>query len=399
MRSLFGRTDIDVEAVRTAVGRVVDPEIHRPLAELGMLDRVDADRSGQVVIRALLTTAGCPMQAELRSAIETAARSVPGVWAVEVVFTAMAQSQRTQLARSLRDPGGGVRGTGSSTCVFAVASGKGGVGKSAVTANLAAAFAAQGRTVGILDADVWGYSMPQLFGVRRPPVALNGMMMPIQTHGVRLMSTGFFVQDEEPVVWRGPMLHKALEQFLDDVYWGNLDILFIDLPPGTGDITLSLVELVPNSALILVSTPQLAAHTVAARAARMAKDARVEVAGVVENMSAAVCGGCGDTTPVFGSGGGARLAQLLDVPLLGEIPLDLALRKSGDNGVPVVISDPHAPSAHAIQQIAARLPVTRPSIIGRSLPLHPGPVSQPHIRDEDRSNAGRSSVGSRVGRG
>ena len=284
----------------------------------------------------------------------------------------MSENERMALAVRLRGdiPEGGHRfGPDSSTQVYAVASGKGGVGKSTVTANLAIALAEQGKRVGILDADVWGYSIPHLFGVRRAPVALKGLMLPIEAHGVSLMSVGFFVTDEEPVVWRGPMLHKALAQFLTDVHWGELDVLLIDLPPGTGDITMSLLELVPDAALIAVTTPQPAAQTVAERVGRMARNARMPVAGVVENMSALVCGSCHESTALFGSGGGDRLAESIAAPLLGRVPLDIELREAGDAGVPAMISAPQSHSAKELRRIAAALPVVRRSLVGRSLPL------------------------------
>jgi ATP-binding protein involved in chromosome partitioning len=253
--------------------------------------------------------------------------------------------------------------------IYAVASGKGGVGKSSVTANLAVALADQGLAVGLLDADVWGYSVPHLFGTHRAPVALSGIMFPVEAHGVRLMSTGFLVPEDEPVIWRGPMLHKALEQFLADVHWGDLDVLLLDLPPGTGDITLSLLELVPTAALLAVTTPQPAARTVASRVGRMAKDARMPIAGVVENMSSAVCEACGHGTALFGSGGGQQLADELGAPLLAQVPLDVALRIAGDDGVPVVRRDPTAPSAQVLRQLAADLPTVRRSLVGVPLPL------------------------------
>jgi ATP-binding protein involved in chromosome partitioning len=243
--------------------------------------------------------------------------------------------------------------------VYAVASGKGGVGKSTVTANLAVALAASGKRVGVLDADVWGYSIPGLFGVCENPRVVDGRMVPLRAHGVALMSVGFLVPEGAPVMWRGPMLHKALEQFLLDVAWGELDVLLLDLPPGTGDIQLSLLELLPSAALLAVTTPQPAAQAVAARVVTMARDAGLSIAGVVENM----------TGELFGSGGGARLAEAAGVPLLGQVPLDRAARLAGDGGIPVVLRDPDAASAVALAGMAARLPVVRPSLVRRPLPL------------------------------
>lgn len=371
--SLFSRdrVDVDVDAVRRAVGAVRDPELHLTLAEAGMLGDVQAGRDGGVVATVRLTTPTCPMRQQLTDEVGTAADTVAGVTGVEVRFEAMTDGERMRLSAQLR--GGrevGHRfGPGSQTRVYAVASGKGGVGKSTVTANLAVALAEQGKRVGVLDADVWGWSIPQLFGVRRPPVALKGLMLPLQAHGVALMSVGFLVEGDEPVVWRGPMLHKAIEQFLGDVHWGELDVLLIDLPPGTGDVALTLLELLPDAALLAVTTPQVAAQTVAARAGRMARDARMPVAGVIENMSTLVCSSCDARTPLFGEGGGARLAADLDTTLLGRVPLDLPLRTAGDLGVPAVVASPTAPSVVELRRIAAGLPVVRRSLVGRSLPL------------------------------
>jgi len=374
--TLIGRRSsapgVDVEAVHAAVATVEDPELHLSLDQAGMLGEVAVGRDGVVRVMLRLTTPSCPLKETLASGVTAAAGAVAGVTRVDVVFAAMSEGERVRLADRLR----GVRsGSGhpfdmaSSTQVYAVASGKGGVGKSSITANLAVALAQQGKRVGVLDADVWGYSIPQLFGVRRAPIALKGLMLPVQAHGVALMSVGFFVEDDEAVVWRGPMLHKAIEQFLADVHWGDLDVLLIDLPPGTGDVTLSLLELVPDAALVAVTTPQLAAQTVATRVGRMARDARMPVAGVVENMSSLVCATCGGSSPLFGSGGGARLATAIDAPLLGHVPLDLALREAGDDGVPAMVGAAHAASVREIRRIAAELPVVRRSLAGRSLPL------------------------------
>jgi ATP-binding protein involved in chromosome partitioning len=364
--------EVDLAAVTAALGAVEDPELRLPLTEAGMVGNLQVDRSGTVKVTITLTTPSCPMKDTLVRDVTAAVSAVAGVERVEISFGAMSDNERMALAARLRGdaPEGGHRfGLDSSTQVYAVASGKGGVGKSTVTANLAVALAEQGKRVGILDADVWGYSIPHLFGVRRAPVALKGLMLPVEAHGVSLMSVGFFVTDEEPVVWRGPMLHKALEQFLTDVHWGELDVLLIDLPPGTGDITMSLLELVPDAALIAVTTPQPAAQTVAERVGRMARNARMPVAGVVENMSALVCGSCNESTALFGSGGGDRLAQSIAAPLLGRVPLDIELREAGDAGVPAMISTPQSHSVQELWRIAAALPVVRRSLVGRSLPL------------------------------
>ena len=364
--------EVDLAAVHEALGTVIDPELHLPLPEAGMLGDVEIDRTGTVKVSVRLTTPACPMKETLGADVTAAVSQVAGVMRVEVSFAAMSENERMRLAARLRGdtPEGTHKfGLDSTTKVYAVASGKGGVGKSTVTANLAVALAQQGQRVGILDADVWGYSIPHLFGVRRAPIAIKGLMLPVEAHGVSLMSVGFFVADEEPVVWRGPMLHKALEQFLGDVHWGELDVLLIDLPPGTGDITMSLLELVPDAALIAVTTPQPAAQTVAERVGRMARNARMPVAGVIENMSALVCGSCHEPTALFGTGGGQRLAEAIDAPLLGQVPLDIELREGGDAGVPAMISHPEAHSVAELRRIAAELPVVRRSLVGRSLPL------------------------------
>ncbi len=363
---------VDLDAVHTALGRVEDPELRMPLADAGMVGSVELARNGLVRVCVRLTTVSCPMRERLVADVTAAVSGVPGVTRVEVDLDVMGESERLQLAGRLR--GGRVEGThpfgdGSTTRVYAVASGKGGVGKSSVTANLAVALAQQGQRVGVLDADVWGYSIPQLFGVRRSPVALKGLMLPVEAHGVSLMSVGFFVEEEEPVVWRGPMLHKALEQFLTDVHWGELDTLLLDLPPGTGDVTMTLLDLIPDAQLLAVTTPQLAAQTVAARVGRMARDARMPIAGVVENMSSLVCPSCAERTPLFGEGGGARLASTIGAPLLGQVPLDLPLRTSGDAGTPAMVAAPTAASVMELRRIAADLPVVRRSLVGRPLSL------------------------------
>jgi ATP-binding protein involved in chromosome partitioning len=362
--------DIDRAAVHAAVASVRDPELGLGLEDAGMLSEVSVSGSGTVRVEVRLTTPACPMKDRLSSDIQDALADIEGVSRVEVAFGSMSESEKLQLSGRLRgDRVGHPFGPDSSTQVYAVASGKGGVGKSTVTANLAAALAAQGKRVGVLDADVWGWSMPQLFGVRRAPIAIKGLMLPVEAYDVQVMSVGFFVSDEEPVIWRGPMLHKALEQFLGDVHWGELDVLLIDLPPGTGDIQISLLELVPDAQMLLVTTPQQTAVGVAERVGLMARNQRVPIAGVVENMSASVCSHCGQATSVFGSGGGARLAERLAVPLLGSIPLDEALVRSGDSGVPVVVAEPGAVSSVALLDIAADLPVVRRSLAGRPLPL------------------------------
>jgi ATP-binding protein involved in chromosome partitioning len=367
---LTTRPVVDTDAVKAAAGAVLDPELDQPLASLGMLGDVSIRHGRRVEIRVRLTTASCPLRGRIARDVTAAVNRVaPGVEPV-VTMHAMTEPERQETARRFLDARTTAGATGA-TSVVAIASGKGGVGKSSVAANLAVALAAQGKSVGLIDADVWGYSVPQLFGVTGPPVAMYETMLPVQAYGVRLMSLGFLVNEEEPIVWRGPLLHKALTQFVQDVHWGDLDLLLLDLPPGTGDVTLSVLELLPEASLLVVTTPQQAARTVASRVGAMARDASVPITGVVENMSGLVCGSCGEQTPLFGEGGGAELAEKLGTPLLGQIPLDIALRRAGDQGEPVVAAEPNAPSSRAFDEVARALrPVRRP-LLGRSLPLTP----------------------------
>lgn len=359
-----------IARARAAAGLVVDPVLGRALDELGMVSAVSEDRGG-LLVELALPTSEHPAGDELTAAVGAAVEDVLGrARRVRVTSTSMTPYRRVELAQHLRattPPLSG--GLGNRTRIYAVASGKGGVGKSTITANLAAARAAAGDRVGVLDADVWGHSIPHMFGVHANPLTVGDLMLPVRAHGVALMSVGFFVDPAEPVVWRGPMLHKALEQFLTDTYWGQLDVLFIDLPPGTGDIGLSLVELLPEAALLAVTTPGASAHTVAERVLTMAARDGMPIAGVVENMSAAVCAHCGEQSEVFGSGGGRRLADQAGVELLGRIPLDTSARVAGDDGVPVVLADPAAASARSMIDLGQRLPTVHRALRGRSLPL------------------------------
>ncbi len=344
--------------LREAVGGVADPFVGWTLDHLDLVEEATLHRHRAVVrLRVLLSDRG--YQERLRDAVEAAVRPLPDVRSLDLELVPLADGERANLARSLRERHVRPGAFGSHTRVYAVGSGKGGVGKSTVTANLAVALARAGQRVAVLDADVWGYSVPQLFGLQEAPVALKGLMLPPSAHGVSLMSIGFFVSPDEPVIWRGPMLQKALEQLLDDVYWGDPDVLLVDLPPGTGDVPLSVLELLPDAALLMVTTPQVAATSVAARIGRMALDSRMPLAGVVENM----------TGSVFGSGGGEQLARTLGTSLLGQVPLDEGLRRAGDDGVPLVAADPASASATALSAAAAALPVTRRSLAGRHLPL------------------------------
>lgn len=362
------REHVDPAALAAAVGAVRDPELHRPLAELRMVRDIKVGRDQRVRVRVALTTEDCPMQQRLAEDVRSAVSAVPGVRGADVDFTVMDEQQRREVSDTIA--GGRPRaGTPLAGAVYAVASGKGGVGKSSVAAGLAVELATQGKAVGLLDTDVWGYSVPQLFGVRRNPTVLGGMMLPVEAHGVRLMSTGFMVADDAPIVWRGPMLHKALQQFVNDVLWGPLDVLILDLPPGTGDVTLSVLELLPDAALLAVTTPQPAARSVASRVGVMAREVGMPVAGVIENMSQLVCPACGTGSALFGSGGGKQLAEELQVPLIAQVPLDMAMREAGDSGVPVVIGAPRSPSAVALKAAATTLRPARRSLAGRLLEL------------------------------
>jgi ATP-binding protein involved in chromosome partitioning len=332
------------EAVLEALGRVIDPELQRPVTELDMVRSVEID-GGQVVVTIALTVAGCPLRSSFEDQVRREVATLDGVEEVHLGFDVMTPEERQALTQKLR---GSVseRSKGlsldASTRVLAVCSGKGGVGKSTVTASLAVALSDQGDRVGILDADIYGHSIPHLLGISQKPIAVDKMIVPPVKNNLKLMSIGFFLDDNQPVMWRGPMLHRALEQFLSDVHWGELDVLVVDMPPGTGDVAISLGQLLPRAEVVVVTTPQPAAQEVAARAALMAQKTSMRLVGVVENMS-------GD---VFGSGGGDRLAQELGVPLLGRIPLDSALREAGDAGEPLVTPE--------IVAIAERVAELRP---------------------------------------
>lgn len=366
-------------AVRTALGRVIDPELRRPITELGMVENVTVDDGGAVVVQVLLTIAGCPLRDTITRDVETVVGELPGVSSVSVHLGVMTQAQRDALKERLRGPGA-KRGIpfnepGSLTRVLAVASGKGGVGKSSVTVNLAAAMAAQGLRVGIVDADVYGFSVPALMGITQSPTRVDEMILPPVAHGVKAISIGMFVTGNQPIAWRGPMLHRALEQFLQDVYFGDLDVLFLDLPPGTGDIAISVSQLLPDAELLIVTTPQAAAADVAERAGSMAVQTGQKVAGVIENMSWLELPS-GERMEIFGSGGGTELARRLtatvgyDVGLLGTIPLESALREGGDSGLPVVLRAGLS-SAEELKRIASALAHRPRGLSDRMLPVTP----------------------------
>ena len=369
------------DAVAAALATVDDPEIHRPITELGMVRSAEVGSDGSVRVHLLLTVAGCPLKDKLRADITAALAAVPGVTGVQIEFGVMSTEQRQELQSRLR--GGGAAEPvipfaqpGSRTRVYAVASGKGGVGKSSVTVNLAAALARQGLSVGVLDADIYGHSIPRMLGATGRPTQVEDMIMPPQAHGVRVISIGMFTAGNAAVVWRGPMLHRALQQFLADVFWGDLDVLLLDLPPGTGDVAISVAQLLPSAEILVVTTPQLAAAEVAERAGGIALQTHQRLVGVVENMSWLELP-TGDRMEVFGSGGGARVAESLttlvgaSVPLLGQIPLDTRVREAGDSGEPVVLSFPDTAAAKALISVAERLAVRRESLVGKPLSLRP----------------------------
>ncbi len=369
-----------LDAIRSALAGVNDPEIRRPITDLGMVQDVAVGADGAVAVTILLTVAACPLKDTLTRDVTAAVAAVPGVTDVRVTLGVMTDEQRAALRTQLR--GGAPEKEipfaqpGSLTRVYAVASGKGGVGKSSVTANLAAALAQQGLKVGVVDADIYGFSIPRMLGVTGTPTQVDDMILPPLAQDVKVISIGMFVPGNQPVVWRGPMLHRALNQFLADVFWGDLDILLLDLPPGTGDVAISVAQLVPNAEILVVTTPQAAAAEVAERAGSIAVQTRQRIAGVIENMSWLELAD-GTRQEIFGSGGGAQVAESLtrllgaEVPLLGQIPLDVTLREGADAGDPVVLGNPGGPAATALRGIARGLASRSRGLAGRSLGLRP----------------------------
>jgi len=349
------------DEIMRALGGVIDPELKRPVTELDMVRGVDID-GGDVRVTIALTVAGCPLRDSFQQQVAEVLRDVPGVDRVALDFDVMTPDERQALTTKLR---AGFQGRGQgltldvSTRVVAVCSGKGGVGKSTLTANLAVAISQTGKQVGILDADVYGHSIPHVLGIRQKPVLVDKMIVPPVKHDLKLMSIGFFLDDNQPVMWRGPMLHRALEQFLSDVHWGELDVLVVDMPPGTGDVAISLGQLLPRAETLVVTTPQPAAQEVASRAGAMAQKTGMRVIGVIENM----------TGEIFGSGGGERLGQELGVPVLGHVPLDPLLRECGDAGEPVVLAAPESSSARALRAIADEIVALERGSIVKSLPV------------------------------
>ncbi|MEY2514848.1 MAG: ATP-binding protein involved in chromosome partitioning [bacterium] len=372
------------DEILTALQRVNDPELHKSIVELGMVRSIEISDAGVVDVKVSLTTAGCPIRNHFVEAVSREAATVAGVTHVNVAFDVLSDAEKGKLQKTLGRgslPAGALAQVSNVLCI---GSGKGGVGKSTLTSNIAAALTVEGKRVGILDADVWGYSIPRMFGLgsERPPVSPERKILPLEAHGVKVMSIGFFVEEDAAVVWRGPMLHKALTQFLEDVAWGELDYLLVDLPPGTGDVSMTLAQLLPQAKFVIVTTPQPTAQKVARRAAQMAGKVSLEIAGIVENMA-------GFTTPageryaIFGEGGGQALADELDVPLLGKVPLTMPLREQADAGTPLVFTDPDDPASQAIRRtargIVALTPIELPVLQAPAAP-EPKGFSLPMVR-------------------
>lgn len=373
-------SQISTDLIREALSKVSDPELHRSITDLGMVESIEVDRH-KVRLHILLTIAGCPMRDRLERDIRAAVLAVEGVSEVELIFGAMDETQRDAVKKLMR---GGREKTiqfadpTSLTRVIGIASGKGGVGKSSLTVNLAVAAARKGLKVGILDADVYGHSVPRLMGVLgQRPTAIDQFFIPIERFGVKVVSMEMFKPERsDPIAYRGPLLHRVLEQLLSDAYWGDLDLLLLDLPPGTGDIAISLGQLLPASEILVVTTPQVAAAEVAERAGRIAHQLKQHIVGVVENMSDSACPHCGGTISIFGSGGGDETAKRLstlvgsDVALLAQIPFDSQLRAGGDNGDPIILASPDAPASRAIDELLGRLLIRPRSLVGVPLTLH-----------------------------
>ena len=369
-------TDPRVDRIHEALSGVIDPEIHRPITELGMVGSVDVDEDGTARVHVLVTIEGCPMRDRIERDTAEATATVPGLSRVEVTTSAMTEEQRRELTSRLRQGRRQIpfNQPGSLTRVFAVSSGKGGVGKSTVTANLAAAMAADGLRVGVIDADIHGFSMPGMFGITEQPTKVSDLLMPPVGHGVAVMSIGMFVPEGQAVVWRGPKMHRAIEQFASDVFWGDLDVLLLDLPPGTGDVAISVAQLLPGAKMVVVTTPQQSAASVAERVGSLAASTEQKIAGVVENMAGLTLPD-GSVMDVFGSGGGDRVAATLaeavdaPVPVLGRVGLDPALREGADQGVPLVVSAPDSPTSLALKAVARSLVHTPRGLGGMKLPL------------------------------
>ncbi len=377
--------DSPAERIRRRLSEVIDPELRLPITQLGMVGEISVDDDGAASVGIKLTIEGCPMRSRIVDDVTSAAVRAEGVRTAEVDLGVMTPEERAELKEHLR---GGEAGkvnrfaqADSLTRVYAVASGKGGVGKSSVTVNLACALADQGLKVGVVDADVHGFSVPGLMGITAKPTRLDEMILPPVAHGVKTISIGMFVEGNQAVAWRGPMLHRAVEQFLTDVHFGDLDVLLLDLPPGTGDIAISVAQLLPGSELLVVTTPQTAAADVAERAGALSTQTGQRVAGIIENMGPMTLPD-GTVLDLFGSGGGQIVADRLnaslqdqvaetgEIPLLGSVPLDTTLRQAGDDGDPAVLSSPASPAGSALREIAAQLAARGRGLSGRGLPLN-----------------------------
>lgn len=356
---------ISREEILEALKDVKDPELHRSIVELDMIKDVTVV-NGVVTVHAVLTIGGCPLRETIVEAIRSRLLALPGILQVHVKLGVMTPEERQALIQKLRGSQGPQAPAAfltpdSATRVIAVASGKGGVGKSTVTVNLALALARMGYRVGVLDADVYGFSIPRMLGVQGTPTVIDQMIIPLEKDGIRVISMGFMVDEGEAVIWRGPLLHKALTTFISEVHWGELDYLLIDLPPGTGDVSISIAQTLPSASMVIVTTPQTAATAVAQRAARMAEKVNMEVVGVIENMSYYLPAPDSEPVYIFGQGGGSQLSQLLEVPLLGQIPLDPQIREGGDAGRPVVSAHPDSAAAQAFLEVARRLAALVPA--------------------------------------
>ena len=364
------------DEILEALKVVIDPELRRSIVELGMVRAIDIKDGGVVDVTVSLTTPGCPIKSHFQTAVAQAALGVEGITRANVGFDVLSDSEKVGLQKQLGRNGLPEGALAQVKNVICVGSGKGGVGKSSLTVNLAGALAMDGKRVGVLDADVWGYSIPRMLGLggQRPPVSAERKILPLESSGLKVMSIGFFVKEDEAVVWRGPMLHKALQQFLEDVEWGELDYLLIDLPPGTGDVSMTLAQLLPQATFVIVTTPQATAQKVARRSAEMADKVRLEISGVIENM-AGFTTPAGERFPIFGEGGGQSLADELGVPLLASVPLTMPLREQADAGVPLTLTDPDDPAAQAIAQAARGIIAMTPI----ALPVfqEPAPAAAP----------------------
>ncbi len=369
---------LNKDAVMTALATVQDPEIRRPITEIGMVKNVEV-LNQDVLVEIYLTVSGCPLKEEIIKRVTNAILEIDGTAKTKVVLDVMSDEQRKKLREQLRGP---IKENPFAldknlTRIYAIASGKGGVGKSSITANLGIAFAELGLSVGILDADIYGHSIPRIMGVTTPPTVVEGMIMPQVGHGVRVISMLSFKPGgiTQPIAFRGPMLHKAVEQFMTDVWWGDLDVLLLDLPPGTGDVAISVAQLVPKSEIIVVTTPQVSAAEVAVRAGTLAKQTHQRVIGVIENMSGVICSHCGETMDLFGTGGGETVARAIsdelgsEVNVLAKVPFDVRLREGGDQGLPLVISNPESPAAIEIINMAKALMKNPKGLVGKNLGL------------------------------